>query len=189
LILGDSVSAGFGMNIRDGWVTLLQQKLDAEGYGYKVINASISGETTSGGLKRLPRALKVHQPEIVIIELGGNDGLRALPIPVFKQNLTDLMTLSLDSGATVVLAGMQMPPNYGDDYTQQFAAVYFDLAEELDVALIPFFLKNIALNPSLMQADQIHPTAEAQPLLLENSWDTLEPLLTPVASTPAVATN
>jgi len=176
-VLGDSLSAGFGINIRDGWTTLLQNKLDKEGYGYKVINASISGETTSGGLKRLPRALKVHQPEIVIVELGGNDGLRATPIPVFKQNLTDIILLSRESGAEVVLTGIQMPPNYGERYTEEFAAVYFDLAAELDIPLVPFFLKNIALNLSLMQPDQIHPTTEAQPMLLDNTWDTLQPLL------------
>jgi len=177
LIVGDSLSAGYGLNLEDSWTALLQNKLNEEGYGYKVINASISGDTTSNGLKRLPRALRVHQPEIVILELGGNDGLRATPVAVTRQNLVNMIELSQEAGAKVVLAGMQMPPNYGEDYTEAFAQIYFDLAEEYGVALIPFFMKNVALNPAMMQADTIHPNKQAQPLLLENTWEALEPLL------------
>ena len=177
LVLGDSLSAGFGMDLSASWTTLLQLKLDDLGYGYKVVNASISGDTTSSGLRRLPRALRVHQPEIVIIELGGNDGLRATPIPVVRDNLVQLIETSQAAGATVVVAGIQMPPNYGVGYTDEFTALFFDAAAETDSALIPFFMKNIALNPAMMQMDNIHPNAQAQPLLLDNTWDVLGPLL------------
>ena len=191
LVFGDSLSAGFGVSLQDAWTTLLQNKLNELDYGYKVVNASISGDTTSGGLRRLPRALKVHQPEIVILELGGNDGLRATPVPVIRDNLTQMILQSQDIGAKVVLAGMQMPPNYGEAYTEEFARIYFEVADEYGVGLIPFFLKNVALNPMMMQPDGIHPTAEAQPLLLDNTWDALEPLLEKPASdeTPVAATN
>jgi len=177
LVLGDSLSAGFGMNLSDSWTTLLQLKLDDLGYGYKVVNASISGDTTSSGLKRLGRALRVHQPEIVIIELGGNDGLRATAIPVVRDNLLQLVKTSKDAGATVIVAGIQIPPNYGAGYTDEFTAMFFDIAAETESPLIPFFLKNIALNPAMMQRDNIHPNVKAQPLLLDNTWDILEPLL------------
>jgi acyl-CoA thioesterase I len=182
LVLGDSLSAGFGMDLSSSWTTLLQLKLDDLGYGYKVVNASISGDTTSSGLKRLPRALRVHQPEIVIIELGGNDGLRATPIPVVRENLLQLIETSRQAGATVIVAGIQIPPNYGVGYTDEFTALFFDAAAETNSQLIPFFLKNIALNPAMMQRDNIHPNAEAQPLLLENTWNVLEPLLQQPAS-------
>ena len=182
LVLGDSLSAGFGMDLSSSWTTLLQLKLDDLGYGYKVVNASISGDTTSSGLKRLPRALRVHQPEIVIIELGGNDGLRATPIPVVRENLLQLIETSRQAGATVIVAGIQIPPNYGVGYTDEFTALFFDAAAETNSQLIPFFLKNIALNPAMMQRDNIHHNAEAQPLLLENTWNVLEPLLQQPAS-------
>jgi acyl-CoA thioesterase-1 len=142
-----------------------------------VINASISGDTTGSGLQRLPRALQLHQPDIVLIELGGNDGLRGTPVFVAKRNLAAMIELSQDSGAKVILAGMQMPPNYGVAYAQEFAAMYPALADEYGVSLIGFFLEGVALDPTLMQQDNIHPNASAQPLLLENVWTVLAPQL------------
>jgi len=177
LVVGDSLSAGFGLNLEDTWVALMQARLDSKGYGYRMVNASISGDTTGNGLRRLPRAIDLHQPEIVIIELGANDGLRGLPVEVMQQNLAEMIRTAKAGGARVVLAGMLMPPNYGDEYTKSFAAAFPALARKFDVPLIPFFLDGIALNPSLLQADGLHPTAEAQPLLLETVWTTLEPEL------------
>jgi acyl-CoA thioesterase-1 len=177
LVLGDSLSAGRGMDISASWTTLLQLKLDELGYGYKVVNASISGDTTSSGLKRLPRALQVHQPEIVIIELGGNDGLRATPVPVVRDNLLQLVETSKNAGAAVIVAGIQIPPNYGAGYTDEFTALFFDIAAETQSSLIPFFMKDVALDPAMMQMDNIHPNEKGQPVLLNNTWDILEPLL------------
>jgi acyl-CoA thioesterase-1 len=174
LVVGDSLSAGFGLEPGEGWVTLLQNRLDARGYGYRVVNASITGDTTTGGLGRLPRALKVHQPAVVLIELGGNDGLRGTPVAVIRDNLTEMIRLARAGGARVVVAGMQIPPNYGGRYTSEFAAVYPELAKEHDVALIPFMLDGIALNRRLMQDDGIHPNAAGQPKLLDNAWPVLE---------------
>ena len=174
LVVGDSLSAGFGLEPGQDWVTLLQNRLDAKGYGYRVVNASISGDTTTSGLGRLPRALKVHRPSIVLIELGGNDGLRATPIAVMRQNFTEMIRLARQSGVRVVLVGMQMPPNYGARYTAQFAALYPELARAQKVPLIDFILDGIALDRSLMQADGIHPNAAAQPRLLDNVWPALE---------------
>ena len=175
LVLGDSLSAGYGVELQDTWVSLLQNRLNEQGYGYRVINASISGDTTSGGLRRLPRALRKHAPAIVILELGGNDGLRATPVATMRSNLATMIELSQAAGAEVVLAGMQMPPNYGKSYTEEFANAYPELAEEYGVGLIEFFLKNVALDPNMMQADMIHPSVAAQPLLLENVWSALFP--------------
>ena len=177
LVLGDSLSAGYRMDISDSWTTLLQNKLMELDYGYSVVNASISGDTTSSGLQRLPRALKVHQPDIVIIELGGNDGLRAYPLPTVRANLLRMIQLSQEANARVILAGIQIPPNYGKGYADEFTALFFDVAAETDVAIIPFFMENVALNPAMMQGDNIHPTVGAQPLLLQNTWVVLEPLL------------
>ncbi len=174
LVFGDSLGAGLRVEISNNWATLLQQKLDDLGYGYKVVNASISGDTTSSGLRRLPRALRVHQPEIIILELGANDGLRAIPVPTVRKNLISMIELSKAAGAKVVMAGMQMPPNYGVGYTDEFTAVFFDVAATTNVDIIPFFLENIALNPELMQVDGLHPNTEAQPVLLQNTWDALE---------------
>ncbi|MGI9309226.1 MAG: arylesterase [Gammaproteobacteria bacterium] len=175
LVLGDSLSAGYGVELQDTWVSLLQNRLTKQGYGYRVINASISGDTTGGGLRRLPRALKKHEPAIVLIELGGNDGLRGTPIATMRSNLAEMIEMAQAGGAQVILAGMQMPPNYGKAYTQEFADAYPELADEYQVALIEFFLKNVALDPAMMQPDLIHPSTKAQPLLLENVWDTLYP--------------
>jgi len=177
LVVGDSLSAGFGVAVEDNWVSLLQARLNAKGYGYRLVNASISGDTTGNGLRRLPRAIDLHQPEIVIIELGANDGLRGLPVEVMQANLAQMIAAAQTSGARVVLAGMLMPPNYGDDYTQAFADVYPALARQFKVALIPFFMDGIALNPNLLQEDGLHPNAAAQPVLLETVWTALEPEL------------
>ncbi len=155
----------------------MQNRLSANGYIYQVVNASISGDTTGGGLRRLPRALQIHAPEIVLIELGGNDGLRGTPIAIIRKNLATMIKLGQQAGAQVILAGMIMPPNYGQTYTDGFADIYSELAKEYDAPLIKFFMKNVAINPGLMQADQIHPNAAGQPYLLNNVWATLEHIL------------
>jgi acyl-CoA thioesterase-1 len=178
LVFGDSISAGYGLaDLSQGWVALLQKQLRESGYGYEVVNASVSGETTAGGLTRLPRALALHHPQIVIIELGGNDGLRALPIPAMQANLGAMAQLSRKAGAQVLLLGMRMPPNYGPDYTAQFFGTYAVVAKEFKLPLVPFLLDGVALTPSLMQADDIHPNAQGQPRLLANVWPALKPLL------------
>jgi acyl-CoA thioesterase-1 len=177
LVLGDSISAGYGLRVAQGWVALLQSKLHDAGYGYQVINASISGETTAGGLARLPRALALHHPRIVIIELGGNDGLRALPAAQLRDNLAQMVALSQTAGARVLLLGMIMPPNYGAQYTAEFSAAYGGVARDRHVALVPFLLDGIALSPALMQDDGIHPNESGQPKLLDNVWPALSPLL------------
>ena len=178
LVFGDSISAGYGLpHVEQGWVELLKTRLKAQGYGYQVVNASVSGETTAGGLARLPRALELHHPGIVIIELGGNDGLRALPIAQFRDNLSQLVALASASGAKVLLLGMRMPPNYGPQYTEQFAKVFSDLAHDKKIPAVPFLLTDIALNQNLLQGDEIHPNAEGQPILLNNVWPALQPLL------------
>jgi acyl-CoA thioesterase-1 len=178
LVFGDSISAGYGLaRVEQGWVELLKTRLKEQGYGYQVVNASVSGETTAGGLARLPRALELHHPGIVILELGGNDGLRALPISQMRANLAQMVTLAGAAGAKVLLLGMRMPPNYGPQYTEQFAMVFSDLAREKKLALVPFLLTDIALSSSLLQGDDIHPNALGQPVLLENVWPQLKPLL------------
>jgi acyl-CoA thioesterase-1 len=178
LVFGDSISAGYGLTrVEQGWVALLQTRLRDQEYGYQVINASVSGETTAGGLARLPRALMLHQPQIVILELGGNDGLRALPIAQMRANLTHMVDLAVAAGAKVVLLGMRMPPNYGPDFTEQFRLCYSDLAREKKLPLVPFLLQDIALSPALMQPDGIHPNESGQTKLLDNVWPSLKPLL------------
>jgi acyl-CoA thioesterase-1 len=177
LVLGDSLSAGYGIPVEQGWVARLQQRLDAEGYGYTVVNASVSGETTAGGLERLPRALAKHEPVVVVIELGGNDGLRGLPVAELRANLEALVTRSREAGAEALLAAIRMPPNYGPQYTQKFYAVYESLAREKKVPWVPFFLEGVALREDLFQDDGIHPALDAQPILLDNVWPVLEPLL------------
>ena len=177
LVFGDSISAGYGLPLEQGWVELLRTRLKAQGYGYQVVNASVSGETTAGGLARLPRALELHHPGIVILELGGNDGLRGLPVAQMRMNLAQMTSLSTAAGAKVLLLGMRMPPNYGPEYTKQFAMVFSDLATEKKISLVPFLLTDIALSPALLQADDIHPNAQGQPILLDNVWPTLKPLL------------
>ena len=178
LVFGDSISAGYGLErVDQGWVALLQTRLKDQEYGYQVVNASVSGETTAGGLARLPRALSLHRPAIVILELGGNDGLRALPVAQMRANLAGMVDLGVAAGAKVLLLGIQMPPNYGPQYTEQFRLCYTDLARDKKLPLVPFLLKDIALNPALMQADGIHPNALGQPGLLDNVWPMLAPLL------------
>jgi acyl-CoA thioesterase-1 len=178
LVFGDSISAGYGLaRVEQGWVELLKTRLKEQGYGYQVVNASVSGETTAGGLARLPRALELHHPGIVILELGGNDGLRALPIAQMRANLAQMVTLAGAAGAKVLLLGMRMPPNYGPQYTEQFAMVFSDLAREKKLSVVPFLLTDIALSSSLLQGDDIHPNALGQPVLLENVWPQLKPLL------------
>lgn len=177
LILGDSISAGYGLEAREGWTALLQKRLDREGYGYRVVNASVSGETTSGGSARLPRALRLHRPSVLVLELGANDGLRGLPLDVSRQNLAAMIEAAQDAGAKVLLLGMRIPPNYGPRYTQAFAHMYAGLAKQYKVPLVPFFMEKVALDPDLMQADGLHPDAAAQPLLLDTAWPALRPLL------------
>jgi acyl-CoA thioesterase-1 len=178
LVFGDSISAGYGLaRVDRGWVALLQAKLKSEGYGDEVVNASVSGETTAGGLARLPRALGLHHPAVVVLELGGNDGLRALPIEQMRANLARMIDLAKDAGAKVLLLGMRIPPNYGPQYTQEFSAVYTDLARDKHVPLVPFLLDGVALHADLMQADGVHPVEAAQPMLLATVWPTLGPLL------------
>lgn len=177
LVLGDSLSAGYGVELEDTWIALLEARLEEKGYGYRVVNASISGDTTGNGLRRLPRSLDIHQPEILIIELGGNDGLRGLPVQLMHDNLAKMISMATENDIQVVLAGMLIPPNYGDDYTNEFAAVFPSLAAEYDTPLIPFFMEGVALDSDKMQADGIHPNTDAQPILMETVWTTLEPEL------------
>jgi acyl-CoA thioesterase-1 len=178
LVFGDSISAGYGLaHVERGWVALLQTRLKDQEYGYQVVNASVSGETTAGGLARLPRALSLHQPKIVILELGGNDGLRALPVAQMRANLARMADLAAAAGAKVLLLGMRMPPNYGPDFTEQFRSSYSDLARDKKLPLVPFLLDDIALFPALMQADGVHPNEQGQPKLLDNVWPALKPLL------------
>jgi acyl-CoA thioesterase-1 len=177
LVLGDSLSAAYGIKPAQGWVALLQKRLQDQGYGQRVVNASVSGETSSGGLQRLPRALQLHKPGIVIIELGSNDGLRGLPLSVTRDNLTKMVAAAKKAGAEVVLVGMQMPPNYGARYTAEFAALFRELASRNSLALVPFLLESVALNDKLMQADGLHPNVSGQPIILDNVWPHLEPLL------------
>ena len=177
LVVGDSISAGFGLDSRQGWVSLLQTRLKDEGFDDQVVNASISGDTSAGGQARLPALLAAHKPALVILELGGNDGLRGQPPTQLQQNLASMIDQSRESGAKVLLLGMQLPPNYGPRYTQAFAQVYDTLASEKKVPLVPFFLEGIGGKPELMQADGIHPAAGAQGQMLENVWPTLKPLL------------
>lgn len=176
LVMGDSLSAGYGIKLEEGWVHLLQKELDQKQQAI-IVNASISGETTSGGLTRLPTLLSKHKPEIVIIELGGNDGLRGQPLKIMRGNLQAMIDLSLESNAKVLLAGMQIPPNYGQRYTTQFKDIYPELAEKNKIALIPFLLENIAGHSELIQRDNIHPTAQAQPLILKNVLPVLLPII------------
>lgn len=184
LVLGDSLSAGYGLRPGQGWVSLLEQKLGRQGYPHRVVNASISGETSRGAVARMPRALEIHDPDVVVIELGANDGLRGFPPDTMRDNLLELLRLSRESGAKVLLLGMHLPVNYGQAYTEQFHQVFVDIAKSEQVPFLPFFLDGIALQPEMMLDDGVHPNSAAQPKLLENVWPALEPLLQPV-TTPA----
>jgi acyl-CoA thioesterase-1 len=177
LVIGDSLSAGFNMELDQSWPRLLQKRLRDNGHQYRVFNSSISGDTTQGGLARLPRLLKNLSPGFVIIELGGNDGLRGIGIDITRQNFSHMIEASQASGATVLLTGIRLPPNYGQVYTERFHAMYGELAESYGLLLVPFLMEGVALEPGLMQDDGIHPNEAAQPLLLDNVWTVLGPAL------------
>jgi len=177
LVLGDSISAAYGMPLEQGWVALLEQKLEQEAVPHAVVNASISGDTSAGGLRRLPSLLKRYQPDIVIIELGGNDGLRGYPIGQLQDNLAALIRLSESAGAKVLILPMEIPPNLGKFYVDAFRASFPQAIEGTDAILGQFPLASVATNPALMQADGIHPTAKAQPLIVSTVWIDLKALL------------
>ncbi len=177
LVFGDSLSAGYGIDVNRGWVALLRARLQQEAYPHEVINASVSGETTSGGLARLPAALDQHHPQLVLIELGGNDGLRALPPKSTRDNLVAMAELVRKAGGRPVLFEMRIPPNYGPAYSNSFQQAFHDAAEKVKAPLVPFFLGAIVDKPGLFQDDQIHPSLGAQPTLLDAVWPTLKPLL------------
>ena len=177
LVVGDSLSAGYGIELSQSWVSLLERRLVEEKLPYRVVNASISGDVSYSGLTRLPAALERYRPAIVILELGGNDGLQGLPLRQLEENLAAMIELSRKAGAQVVLAGMRIPPNYGPRYSQGFYDVFENLTKRYNIPLIPFLLEGVGGHPELMQADGVHPRAEAQPKILENVWVVLEPLL------------
>ncbi len=177
LVVGDSISAAFGLETSQGWVHLLQQRLNDDEHDYRVVNASISGAPSAGGLARLPALLSEHEPDIVIIELGGNDGLRGQPPAQLKRNLAAMAEQAQQAGAKVLLLGMRMPPNLGQRYTSAFADAFDSLAAEKDLPYVPFLLEGIGGVQGMMQADRVHPTAQAQELMLDNVWPVLEPLL------------
>jgi acyl-CoA thioesterase I len=177
LVFGDSLSAALGLRPEQGWVELLARRLQSQGYGYEVVNASVSGETSSGGLQRLPRALELHRPVMVVLELGANDGLRGLPVEEMRANLAKMVQLSQAAGARVLLVGIRIPPNYGQRYGEQLAAVFPALAAQNHLPLVPFLLQDVALNPGLMQEDGMHPNAAGEPVVLDNVWPHLKPLL------------
>ncbi|WP_417227049.1 arylesterase [Amphritea sp.] len=184
LVMGDSLSAAYGIPAKQGWVTLLEQRLAQSHPDYEVVNASISGETTHGGITRLPAALDQYQPQLVILELGANDGLRGAPLNVIERNLNQLVSQSKAAGASVLLLEMRIPPNYGPRYSEGFTAIFNRVAEQQGVPLVPFFMASVVLQPELMQADGLHPTAKAQPALLDQVWPALQDLLPPSPSQP-----
>ncbi len=179
LVVGDSLSAGYGLSPGQGWVTLLQKRLKKEGYGHRVVNASVSGETTDGGVARLDRAIATHRPGIVIIELGGNDGLRGLPVSRVQANLGLLITKSRAAGADVLLLAVRVPTNYGPQYSSSFQQIYRDLQIRYKIGVAALMSPEVALDLAYFQPDGIHPNARAQPLLLDNVWVQLTPLLRP----------
>jgi acyl-CoA thioesterase-1 len=177
LVLGDSLSAAYGIPQDQGWVALLQLRLTDQGYPLRVVNASISGETSHGGLSRLPQLLERHRPLLTIVELGANDGLRGLGLQHTRDNLAQIVARCRQQGSRVLLLGVELPANYGSAYRAQFRALYREVAEQSQIALVPFFLAGVAEDLDLMQADGLHPTAAAQPRILDNVWDRLQPLL------------
>jgi len=179
LVFGDSLSAGFGIAVKQSWPSLLAERLQAENLPHTVVNASISGETTAGGRSRLPATLKQHRPTIVILALGANDGLRGLPLAEVRANLTQMVQAAKAAGARVMLAGMRLPPNYGADYTRDFNALFAAVAKQEKAALLPFLLEPIAADDAAFQPDRLHPTADAQPKILDHVWQSLKPLLKP----------
>ncbi|MDX1497953.1 MAG: arylesterase [Salinisphaeraceae bacterium] len=181
LVTGDSLSAAYGIPLEQGWVALLQKRLEQKGYPYTVVNTSVSGETTAGGLGRLGKELQQYKPDLVIIELGANDGLRGLSLKQMHKNLQAMIEQSRAADAEVLLLGMRLPSNYGQAYTEQFHQTFKDVAEQTKVPLVPFLLEGIALDRSMFQDDGVHPTAKAQPALLERVWTKLEEMLQPTA--------
>ena len=177
VVVGDSLSSGYGLTADQSWVAMLRERLDAEAYGYEVVNASIAGDTSAGGLARLPRLLTEHSPAVVVIEIGGNDGLRGQPVETLRANVAKMIELSQQHGARVLLAGIQIPPNYGPAYTRELASVYPELATQYGVTLVDFLLDGVALHPELMQHDGIHPNAAGQKVVLENVWRVLPGVL------------
>ena len=177
LIFGDSLSAGYGIDVDQSWAALLQARLEQQGYEHRVVNASISGETTEGGAARIDAALETFSPDLVILELGGNDGLRGFPPARMRANLERIAVSAEQSGAAVVLLGIRIPSNYGPRYSRAFEGVFREVAENLDIPWVEFFMEGIALNDDLLQADRIHPTAEAQPILLDNAWPVISATL------------
>ncbi len=177
LILGDSLSAGYGIDQGQSWVNLLSARLTEGNSDYTIVNSSISGDTTANGLHRLHDKLELYQPAIVILELGANDGLRGMPLTYIKSNLEQMITQSLDANASVLLAGMRIPPNYGKKYTQQFSRLYSTLAQQHQVSLLPFLLQGVAGQPELIQPDGLHPNQKAQPRIMQNVWEHLSPML------------
>ena len=177
LVFGDSLSAGYGIEVDQSWATLLQDRLKEQGYEHRVVNASISGDTTEGGAARIAQAIESFSPALIILELGGNDGLRGIPPSRMRDNLRTIIETSTESGAAVVLLGIRIPPNYGQRYIEEFDDVFRQLATELGVPWIEFFMEGIALNEELMQSDGIHPNAIAQPLLLDNAWPSIHTAL------------
>jgi acyl-CoA thioesterase-1 len=177
LVFGDSLSAAYGIAQARGWVALLGERLKREHPDYSVVNASLSGDTSSGGASRIDKSLQQHKPAVLVVELGANDGLRGLPIAQMKQNLGRIIEQGQKAGARVLLLGMKLPPNYGPEYTEAFESAYGELAKRHKVALVPFLLEDFATKPDLFQPDRIHPTEAAQPLMLERVWKALEPLL------------
>jgi len=185
LVLGDSISAGYGLPADAGWVHLLRQRIEKLAPSYTVVNASISGETAAGGRRRIDAALEQHRPDIVVLELGGNDGLRGARIETLQADLEAMITASLRRKARVVLVGMRMPPNYGADYVNRFEKIYADLASKHRIAFVPFLFEGFGERHDMFQSDGIHPTRAAQPLMLETVWKALEPLVTKRQSAPA----
>jgi len=177
LIVGDSLSAAYGIPVENGWVSLLQERLDTRGYRYNIINASISGDTTANARARLTRALASHEPAVVLLALGGNDGLRGLSLAAMKSNLDTMISSVQEACAQVLLIGVQLPPNYGSRYTEKFQDIYHELARERDITLLPSLVDGIGTEQDLMQADGIHPNATAQPLIRDRVWEALVPLL------------
>jgi acyl-CoA thioesterase-1 len=177
LVLGDSISAAYGINTDQGWVALLQKQLQENAYKYRVINASVSGDTTRTGLNRLPAALRQHKPEILVAALGGNDGLRGLPFSEIENSLSQIIELGRNNHAQVVLVGVRLPPNYGEAYTRQFADLYLGMGKKYNIRVVPRLLDKVADHSELLQPDGIHPTAEGQAQIMRNVWVELEPLL------------
>ena len=178
VVLGDSISAGYGIDVNKGWVNLLQQKFKQASMGFELRNESISGDTSAGGLARIDQLLSRHQPALVLVELGANDGLRGLSPQDMKRNLTEIVKRCDNNGAKVLLLGMKIPPNYGKRYIEMFYNIYPQLSNELKIPLVPFILEDIALHPEMMQADGLHPNASGQPLIAQKVWSHLQPLLT-----------